>query len=309
MDTDSVEALNLATLGGTDTVAVGDLSGTQLRTDNLDLSVGRRAGRAARHRHREWHRRRRPRDGRHRWVGTPGAGLHPLTTITGNDSRDQLHVSTGAGDDSVHVSDEAARADRRHCRSGRRPALARAIRRRRDPRSRGSRRWRQRAVASGPVPCDARSRRRTRRPAARAPVMTSWYCTPRLGLRPMPLGIIDDDQRTEDGVPRLTATTEQRRAADDGGGDREQQDVARHRGRAARHRCSTPGRRRRARPSAELTVNAVTLMWRTSMPARRAASSLPPVANRWRPHGRLRQRERRHDHQRDGDRSPPRAGP
>ena len=31
-------------------------------------------------------------------------------------------------------------------------------------------------------------------------------------------------------------------------------------------------------------MNAVTLMWRTSIPARRAASALPPVANRWRPH-------------------------
>jgi hypothetical protein len=36
--------------------------------------------------------------------------------------------------------------------------------------------------------------------------------------------------------------------------------------------------------AAEQIVNAVTLMWVTSIPARRAASTLPPVANRCRPH-------------------------
>ena len=37
-------------------------------------------------------------------------------------------------------------------------------------------------------------------------------------------------------------------------------------------------------PNAEHRVNAVTLMCTTSIPARRAASALPPVAYRWRPH-------------------------
>ena len=36
-------------------------------------------------------------------------------------------------------------------------------------------------------------------------------------------------------------------------------------------------------PNDEHRMNAVTLMWSTSMPARCAASALPPVAYRWRP--------------------------
>ena len=57
---------------------------------------------------------------------------------------------------------------------------------------------------------------------------------------------------------------------------------------APRSSCAPPVLEARKMPpsaaSDELTVNAVTLMWRTSIPARRAASALPPVANRWRPH-------------------------
>ena len=37
-------------------------------------------------------------------------GLPARTTVSGSDTRDQLHVSTGAGDDSVAVSDAAAAA-------------------------------------------------------------------------------------------------------------------------------------------------------------------------------------------------------
>src|SRR3954463_150137 len=110
MDTYSVEAVNLATLGGADTVTVGNLSGTHLRADNIDLSS---AGAA---------------DGQLDVVtvdGTDNAdqvtvdaasgsvqvtGLPARTTVSGSDTRDQLRLSTGAGDDSVAVSDAAAAA-------------------------------------------------------------------------------------------------------------------------------------------------------------------------------------------------------
>ena len=79
------------------------------------------------------------------------------------------------------------------------------------------------------------------------------------------------------------SAAEQRRPADDGSSDREQQDVAR-----AEVEVRTAGCRREEHPAhapnAEQIVNAVTLMWMTSIPARRAASTLPPVANGCRPH-------------------------
>jgi len=108
MDTDGVEEFDLATLAGTDSVTVGDLSGTQLRTANLDLSS---AGAS---------------DGVLDTVVVNGSdhadqvavtadgsaidvsGLHTTTRISGNDTRDQLHVNTGNGNDSVTVSDAAA---------------------------------------------------------------------------------------------------------------------------------------------------------------------------------------------------------
>jgi len=110
MDTDNVESVDLAALGGADTVHVGDLSGTDVRADNIDLSS---AGAS---------------DGQVDVVSVDGTdhadhvavdadsgavqvnGLHTRTAITGNDDTDQLHVSTGAGDDSVVVSDAAAAA-------------------------------------------------------------------------------------------------------------------------------------------------------------------------------------------------------
>src|SRR3954452_17422640 len=110
MDTDEVEAVNLATLGGADTVTVGDLSGTHLRSNDIDLSS---AGAA---------------DGQLDVVTVDGTddadqvtvdaasasvqvtGLPARTTVSGSDTRDQLHVSTGAGGDSVAVSAAAAAA-------------------------------------------------------------------------------------------------------------------------------------------------------------------------------------------------------
>ena len=108
MDTDRVEALNLATLGGSDAVNVGDLSGTHLRSDNIDLSsAGAPDGQL------DTVTVNGTSDGDHVTVDNDGStlqvrGLHPQTNITGSDSRDQLQVNTGAGNDSVKVGDAAA---------------------------------------------------------------------------------------------------------------------------------------------------------------------------------------------------------
>jgi len=108
MDLDRVEELDLSALGGSDTVTVGDLSATDLRTADLDLSV---AGAP---------------DGARDVVSIDGtdqpdhvdvtgdgssvdvAGLHAGIHISGNDVRDELHVNTGAGNDVVAASDAAA---------------------------------------------------------------------------------------------------------------------------------------------------------------------------------------------------------
>ena len=107
MDLDNVERLNLAALSGTDTVTVGDLTGTELRVANLDLSS---AGAG---------------DGLldsvivngtahadHVNVEAVGSvldvrGLHTDTRIVGNDTADHLQLATGDGDDFVNVSDAA----------------------------------------------------------------------------------------------------------------------------------------------------------------------------------------------------------
>jgi len=110
MDMSRVDEVDLATLGGADHVNVGDLSHTALRTVRLDLSS---AGAP---------------DGVLDTVSVDGtdqpdhvtvdahdsavdvAGLHTEIQITGNDSRDQLHVGAGAGNDVVAVTDAAAAA-------------------------------------------------------------------------------------------------------------------------------------------------------------------------------------------------------
>ena len=107
-----VEAVNLQALGGTDQVTVGDLSGTDLRLADVRLSSSGASDGAS--------------DGvldvvsiqgteqaDHVTVGADGstvdiAGLRTETRISGGDTRDQLHVNTGAGDDSVTVSSAAA---------------------------------------------------------------------------------------------------------------------------------------------------------------------------------------------------------
>jgi hemolysin type calcium-binding protein len=107
MDLGGVEQLDLAALAGTDTVIVGDLSGTDLRSANLDLSsAGASDGvldvvSIAGTDHSD-----------HVTVAGTGpavdvAGLHARVHISGSDSRDQLNVLTGDGNDTVSVTDAA----------------------------------------------------------------------------------------------------------------------------------------------------------------------------------------------------------
>lgn len=110
MDTVGVEVFDLAALGGADTVAVGDMRGTDLAVDNIDLSSGGGP------------------DGQLDSVTVAGssnadhvtvdadsatvevAGLQAVTRITGNDRTDRLSVATGAGDDTATVSPAASAA-------------------------------------------------------------------------------------------------------------------------------------------------------------------------------------------------------
>jgi Ca2+-binding RTX toxin-like protein len=107
MDLDSVERLDLATLRGTDSVTVNDLTGTDLVQASLDLSADHAS------------------DGEldtlivrgtdkadNITVGADGTavlvdGVHTATRITGADSRDQLTVDAAAGADTVDVTDSA----------------------------------------------------------------------------------------------------------------------------------------------------------------------------------------------------------
>jgi Ca2+-binding RTX toxin-like protein len=107
MDLDNVEELDLATLGGADKVTVNDLSGTDVRHANIDLSA-RGAG-----------------DGQADIVtvngsdkadkinvGTFGgavnvAGLRAKTSVTGSELIDQLQVNSLGGNDRVAVSKDA----------------------------------------------------------------------------------------------------------------------------------------------------------------------------------------------------------
>jgi hypothetical protein len=110
MDLDGVERLDLATFGGTDTVTIGNLSGTDVDVADIDLAATNGSG-----------------DQKTDTVfveGTDGAdrvdvtaygnavdvtGLRTETRITGGESSDRLQVDTAGGNDRVSVSD-AARA-------------------------------------------------------------------------------------------------------------------------------------------------------------------------------------------------------
>jgi hypothetical protein len=106
MDFDGIEALNLRTLGGADNVTVGDLTGTALKSDAIDLSATGGGG-----------------DGSADTVtaqGTDGAdavdvtrsgsqvtvaGLAAQTTIAGSEpANDTLRINSLAGDDRVTVA-------------------------------------------------------------------------------------------------------------------------------------------------------------------------------------------------------------
>ena len=108
MDMNRVEQVAVEAKGGADTVHIGDLSGTDLRRVDLDLSaVG-------------------VPDGQLDSVllsGTDGAdhvvvdaarggvevtGLQPRVFVSGADTRDALQISTGNGNDRVNVSDAAS---------------------------------------------------------------------------------------------------------------------------------------------------------------------------------------------------------
>ena len=106
MDLDNVEQLNLATLGGADTVTINDMTGTDLRQANIDLAAqGSGDGQA---------------DfvtvnGTNRadkiTVAADGAavdvgGLPADTRITGGETIDRLQVNSLGGNDRVDVSND-----------------------------------------------------------------------------------------------------------------------------------------------------------------------------------------------------------
>jgi hypothetical protein len=108
MDLDGVERLDLATFGGVDTVTIGDLSGTDVTTADIDLAATTGAADA--------------KDDTVQVFGTNQAdrvdiaadggavevtGLAAGTSVTGSDPTDRLQINTLGGDDSVTVSDSA----------------------------------------------------------------------------------------------------------------------------------------------------------------------------------------------------------
>ena len=108
MDMNGVETLDLAALGGADSVTMHDLHGTDLTQANIDLSVAGHADGAQDSVVVEGS------DGPDNvQVGADGTavdvnGLAVSTHITGSDTTDKLAVNTGAGNDSIQVSDVAA---------------------------------------------------------------------------------------------------------------------------------------------------------------------------------------------------------
>jgi hypothetical protein len=108
MDLDGVERLDLATFGGADTVTIGDLTGTDVSTADIDLAATTGAP-----------------DARDDIVEVTGSGLADTvdvagngntvevtglaatTSVTGGDTTDVLRVNTLGGNDGVTVSDQA----------------------------------------------------------------------------------------------------------------------------------------------------------------------------------------------------------
>ena len=108
MDLDGVERLDLATFAGVDSVTIGDLSGTEVTTADIDLAATTGAADAT--------------DDTVRVNSTDQAdrvdvtadagavqvtGLAAQTSVTGGDPTDRLQINTLGGDDTVTVSDSA----------------------------------------------------------------------------------------------------------------------------------------------------------------------------------------------------------
>jgi Ca2+-binding RTX toxin-like protein len=108
MDLDGVERLDLATFGGVDTVTIGDLSGTDVTTAEIDLAATTGVADT--------------KDDTVLVNGTQQAdrvdvtadggavevtGLAAQTSVTGGDPTDRLQINTLDGDDRVTVSDSA----------------------------------------------------------------------------------------------------------------------------------------------------------------------------------------------------------
>ena len=100
LDADNVEAAAIRTLGGTDDVTIGDLTGTDLRTATVDLGGDGALDRVTAH----------GTDGPDRvTLGSDGAaalitGLKPALRVTGAEPQDVVTAALGGGDDTIAAS-------------------------------------------------------------------------------------------------------------------------------------------------------------------------------------------------------------
>jgi hypothetical protein len=107
MDMDGVETVQFNALGGTDTMTVNDMRGTDIR--RADINVGVLGGAdgvldtVTVNATEQGDHVRATGDG----TTVDVAGLRAETTITGADVRDQLHINTGDGNDAVNVDGSA----------------------------------------------------------------------------------------------------------------------------------------------------------------------------------------------------------
>jgi Ca2+-binding RTX toxin-like protein len=109
MDMDDVERLDLTALGGSDTMVVGDMSGTDFRQADIDLSGPAGGGDGATDVVTVQGTARADRV----QVATDGAavtveGLRTTTRITGSEPTDRLEVNGLAGDDTIDVGADVA---------------------------------------------------------------------------------------------------------------------------------------------------------------------------------------------------------